>query len=93
MTNLHPIFQAALAPFIHAPCHCKAYGFPHRLGGGACQAEYKGQPICSGCGNACDAITIDVGIGSYEYWGSTGVDVRLVEVSRCCEAELLADKT
>jgi hypothetical protein len=35
------------------------------------------------------ATVIDEGIGSYEYWGAKGVDIRLVEVSPCCEADVL----
>ena len=44
---------------------------------------------CSDCGQECTVGVIDEGIGSYEYWGAKGVDVRLVEVSDCCEAEVL----
>jgi hypothetical protein len=44
---------------------------------------------CADCGEACMATVIDEGIGSYEYWGAKGVDIRLVEVSPCCEAEVL----
>ena len=44
---------------------------------------------CAGCLKECDAITIDEGIGAYEYWGDKGVDIRLVEVSDCCEDDLL----
>ena len=39
--------------------------------------------FCSECGEHCTATIIDEGIGSYEYWGAKGVDVRLVEVSPC----------
>lgn len=34
-----------------------------------------------------DLITVDIGIGPYEYWGAKGNDVRLVEASPCCEAD------
>lgn len=44
---------------------------------------------CSDCGKECVAGYIDEGIGSYEYWGAKGVDIRLSEVSDCCEAEVL----
>jgi hypothetical protein len=39
---------------------------------------------CSACGKECYTRIEDEGIGEYEYWGSRGVDVRLVEVSDCC---------
>lgn len=44
---------------------------------------------CAECGEECTATVIDEGIGAYEYWGAKGVDIRLVEVSPCCEAEVL----
>lgn len=47
--------------------------------------------FCAACGKECVAGYIDEGIGSYEYWGARGVDIRLVEVSDCCEAEVLDD--
>ena len=47
------------------------------------------EKYCAHCLQECGIITIDEGIGSYEYWGATGVDIRLVEVSDCCEEELL----
>jgi len=32
------------------PCHCSAYEFPHRLGGGACQADGRVRcPNCQAC--------------------------------------------
>ena len=33
-------------------------------------------------------MTVDEGIGSYEYWGAKGVDIQLVEVSDCCGEEV-----
>ncbi len=47
------------------------------------------EKYCASCLQECGVTTIDEGIGQYEYWGATGVDVRLVEVSDCCEDELL----
>jgi hypothetical protein len=44
---------------------------------------------CACCGKECTATVIDEGIGHYEYWGAKGVDIRLSEVSDCCEAEVL----
>jgi hypothetical protein len=32
-------------------------------------------------------IEVDFGIGSYEYWGAKGVDIRIEEVSSCCEED------
>ena len=47
------------------------------------------EKYCAHCLQECKVVTIDEGIGSYEYWGATGVDIRLVEVSDCCEGDLL----
>jgi hypothetical protein len=44
---------------------------------------------CSCCLKECSRTVIDEGIGHYEYWGATGVDIKLVEVSDCCEGDLL----
>lgn len=44
---------------------------------------------CASCGKECTAMIVDEGIGHYEYWGAKGVDVRLVEVSPCCEDVVL----
>jgi hypothetical protein len=46
---------------------------------------------CASCLKECEAITIDEGIGAYEYWGAKGVDIRLVDVSDCCEDNLLEE--
>jgi len=48
-----------------------------------------GPKYCAHCLQECSVTTIDEGIGHYEYWGATGVDIRLVDVSSCCEDELL----
>jgi hypothetical protein len=48
-----------------------------------------GIKYCSCCLQECGVTTIDEGIGAYEYWGDKAVDIRLVEVSICCEEELL----
>jgi hypothetical protein len=44
---------------------------------------------CKACENPCHEIRIDVGAGAYEFWGATGVDVREVDVSNCCEADIV----
>ncbi len=49
--------------------------------------------VCADCGEACQSITIDNGIGEYEYWGARGRDVRLEEVSPCCWAEVIDPPT
>jgi hypothetical protein len=41
---------------------------------------------CTECGQKCNVIIVDFGIGSYEYWGSRGVDSQIEVVSDCCEA-------
>jgi hypothetical protein len=43
--------------------------------------------ICKACNRGCRVVTVDFGIGAYEYWGAPGVDVQLAEVSDCCEAD------
>jgi len=44
-------------------------------------------PICSACGRDCQEVTVDFGIGHYEYWGAPGYDTRPALVSNCCEAD------
>lgn len=46
---------------------------------------------CDACGRECRRITVDFGIGAYEYWGAPGFDVQLAEVSDCCEADCVDD--
>ena len=46
--------------------------------------RFDGPKYCSYCNQECEVEVVDEGIGAYEYWGATGVDVRLVEVSSCC---------
>lgn len=41
--------------------------------------------ICDCCLQECNIKEIDIGIGQYEFWGSRGNDVRMLEVSDCCE--------
>jgi hypothetical protein len=47
---------------------------------------------CSECQEECNVVVVDEGIGAYEYWGATGVDIKLVAVSTCCEADALDEK-
>ena len=42
--------------------------------------------ICSDCKEPCEVVILDFGIGSYEYFGALGNDVKLDAVSNCCEA-------
>ena len=51
--------------------------------------SHNHETYCACCLKECNVTTIDEGIGQYEYWGACGVDIRLVDVSDCCEAELL----
>lgn len=44
---------------------------------------------CKQCGEECNVIELDVGIGRYEYWGTTGVDKRMVYCSDCCESDIV----
>ena len=46
---------------------------------------------CSECKQECDVKYEDEGIGSYEYWGALGVDVKWVGYSDCCEADLTTE--
>jgi len=46
-------------------------------------------PICSGCGQPADVQDMDFGVGSYEYWGSTGVHTDWQTVSCCCEKPMM----
>jgi len=41
---------------------------------------------CTACDEPCNVITINFGIGSYEFWGAAGVDKQIEAVSDCCEA-------
>jgi hypothetical protein len=43
--------------------------------------------ICRACGDSCEVIKVDVGVGAYEYWGAKGNDVRIESRSDCCEAD------
>ena len=45
----------------------------------------KDMMYCGGCGEPCDMIEVDKGIGPYEYWGTPGRDVNKCWVSDCCE--------
>ena len=42
---------------------------------------------CKGCGDPCNVISVDFGIGPYEYWGATGCHTDIQLVSNCCEAD------
>jgi len=44
---------------------------------------------CEDCGKECTSVTRDFGIGYHEYCGSVGNHVNLVEVSPCCEGEIV----
>jgi len=47
---------------------------------------------CGDCGKLCAVITVDYGIGSYEYWGAKGYDSHPADVSKCCEADPFEDE-
>ena len=47
------------------------------------------QGYCKECGKYVTSITQDVGIGPYEFWGARGNDIQLIEVSPCCESEVI----
>jgi hypothetical protein len=48
---------------------------------------------CDECQKECRVVTIDVGIGVFEYWGFRGVDTQLHRVSDCCEATFTDHRT
>lgn len=45
--------------------------------------------ICEECGKECEPVSVDFGIGSYEYWGAPGVHHDYQDVSPCCEAGMV----
>ena len=45
--------------------------------------------ICNCCGMECDAVYVDNGIGSYEFWGATGVHHDYRWESPCCGEEVV----
>lgn len=50
-----------------------------------------GVPYCADCEQPCEGDLIDVGVGSYEFWGQRGVDRDLQYLSDCCEAPVMMD--
>lgn len=48
--------------------------------------------FCGECGNECDFVEIDTGIGAYEFWGAKENHSVLERVSDCCEADLFEDE-
>jgi len=65
-------------------CNCPAYPFPHREGGGACGGEDA--TYCEDCGEQCDVIKVDEGIGWTEAWGVRSCHHDYQWVSDCCHA-------
>jgi hypothetical protein len=64
-----------------------SYEIEHRL-----KAESEASPeaeFCAECKNECTGTWEDVGIGSFEFWGSRGHDSRWAYMSDCCEAEVI----
>jgi hypothetical protein len=47
------------------------------------------EKYCTYCRQECGENIIDEGIGAYEYWGATGVDIKPVLVSDCCGEEIV----
>jgi hypothetical protein len=45
--------------------------------------------FCSECHKPCEGVERDFGIGAYEFWGATGSDHNWLEVSECCDGDLL----
>ncbi len=45
--------------------------------------------VCEECGEPCEVVAIDEGIGLYEYGSISGVHHEWVWVSLCCEASVV----
>ena len=45
--------------------------------------------ICSECGKNCRVITVDLGEGWSEHFGSVSYHEKKAEVSHCCEADVI----
>jgi len=50
--------------------------------------EVAGRGFCRECKKEVDVVIEDFGIGSYEYWGDKGTDVRLEPVCVECEEQM-----
>ena len=44
---------------------------------------------CECCGNECQGIEVDNGIGSYEFWGCKGTHRQIDIESHCCNSHVL----
>ena len=79
---------------LQSQCHCAAYRFPHRAGGGQCEANPRSPEdlLCEECGGPTESITADFGIGAYEYWGYCGVHRDVRTVSACCDGGLIENR-
>lgn len=53
------------------------------------QYDPSGDVWCSCCHKPTIGVTVDYGIGEYEYWGRVEVHHDYEVVSACCEEELL----
>jgi len=50
--------------------------------------KYPIKGFCPHCNDTVSGKPIDVGIGTYEYWGCKGVDKQIVIVCEDCDVEL-----
>lgn len=58
------------------------------------EAYYESAPFpcwCEECGEECEPVRSEVGIGAYEAWGYRGYDGGYQWVSDCCSASLLEE--
>ncbi len=53
-------------------------------------ADFDGM-FCGDCTEPCDYYLSDVGEGPYEFWGQTGVHVKILPTSTCCQADVFAN--
>ena len=54
-----------------------------------CDDDLPGSGWCVECGQECTPIAVDNGIGSYDYWGATGVHTQIDIESDCCNADVV----
>ena len=86
-------------------CFCAAYRFPHRPGGGQCEAgvtrvkdrdwwltgHYRvmASSLCADCRLPATTKHMDLGYGTTEFWGHVSTHHDWQEVTTCCEARLI----
>ena len=49
------------------------------------------EAYCVGCREKCETTIVDIGIGSYEFWGHRGIHRDERELSVCCHDEFQSE--